>query len=202
MISRVCIAVLAAVGAGGSVRADILQLDINALTAQAVDPAWGLAYTGTISVQNNAASTLAAILIEGSNQSFSGSIASLAGSLTLSAGSVTGGALSLTMSEGSSFGATVVPGTGSVHVQVGEGFQVDALMQSGAFNGPTFAGVNVAAWAGNQLPASMLLSSFGPDAAGLDVDTDLELFVDVPAPGSVVLAGVGAWTIIGRRRRA
>jgi hypothetical protein len=196
--------------AGGANAANALQIDVNALTGQALDSGGnagafgGLTHTGSIMLSGDASSTLAGILFDGANQPIAaGQFQSFAGTINLVNGGVTGGSLMLALQNGDMFSATIVGGAGQVNVQAGQGFSIDGLLTTAQFNASTFAGVDITPWFSEQpLNGSFLNFTFGPDANGTDINTDIDIFVAIPSPLAGGLAGVGLMGLAARRRRA
>lgn len=207
--------VLAAVGfaaavASGAHAANVMQIDVNALTGQALDSGGnagafgGLTHTGSIMLSGDSSSTLAGILFNGANQPIAaGQFQSFAGTINLVNGGVTGGSLMLALQNGDTFNATIVAGQGQVNFQAGQGFSIDGLLTSALFNASTFAGVDITPWYSEQpLNGSFLNFTFGPDANGTDMNTDIDIFVAIPSPLAGGMAGVGLMGLAARRRRA
>lgn len=183
---------------------DELFIDINTLTATfAGDGAFGLNATGSINLVSNANSTLAGVRINGVAQTVTSSLLSYSGRIDLVNGGVTGGFVSVTNVDGSTYSASIVNGQGDISKQSGQGFSIDGLTFNGLFGNGAFAGVDVSAWFNAQpRPGSVLTFAFNPNAQGVDVNSDVDLYVLVPAPQA---AGLGFASLIGlaagRRRR-
>lgn len=211
-MNKCCTFIAAAVvglGAANAAHANsVLQLDINSLTAVASGP-FDTGFTGTITLMDDANSTLTDILIDGNAQNIaSGQLADFAGVITIVAGVVTGGNFSVTDINGAMYSATIVPASGHVGDSAGQTgpFMIDGLTFDGGFanlmNGTHFAGVDVSLWAqAPSLRGSFLEFKFGPDANGVDTDTDVDIFAVVPAPAPAGLAFAGLTGLAALRRR-
>ncbi len=189
-----------AIALAAAAHGQILQIDINGLTADSGGAFGGTSHTGTVAFSVDPDSFLVAVLIDGVSQSLSAELAGVQGVIELDNGVVIGGGFTIDASDGSQFIASLVAGAGIVRTQAGQGFRIQGLTFSGAFASANFAGVNVAAWGGNQLEGTFLLHSFGPDAGGIDTTTDLDVWVEVPAPAGTSLL-VFAGVMVARRRR-
>jgi hypothetical protein len=190
-----------------------LQLDVNSVSAQAYDANnvagfGGLAHTGTIVLSQTASSTLAGILFDGAAQTIAaGQLATFSGVINLNAGMVTGGTLNMTLNNTDTFTATIYGDAMSMIVfQAGQGFSLSGLLTSAFFGGPNpgdFAGISIAPWYSNQpLDGSFINFSFNPDGTGLDINTNVDIFLVVPSPLAGGMAGVGLMGLAARRRRA
>ena len=184
-----------------------VRIDTNNLTtATAGGVAFGgLTHTGTLNVSSNANSTLNSIFIFGNPAGLSAGLASFSATINLVNGFVNGGSLSILATDGSQYNATISGAAGRVNTQVGQGFRIDGLTFSGFFSnlvgGTNFAGVNVISPLNGFGPyeGSFLLSSYGPNANGVDQVTQFETYI-VPAPGAIMLMAA-AGTLGLRRRR-
>lgn len=196
--------------AGAASAANQLQIDVNALTGQATDAGGnagafgGLTHTGSILLSGDSSSTLAGILFDGANQPIAaGQFQSFAGTINLVNGGVTGGSLMLALVNGDTFNASIIGGVGQVSIQAGQGFSIDGLLTSALFNASTFAGVDITPWYSEQpLKGSFLNFTFGPDANGTDLNTDIDIFVVIPSPLAGGMAGAALMGLAARRRRA
>ncbi len=206
-------AILAAlVAAAGSVAsAGVLQLDLNALQAQAQNSAGvnsafgGVNHTGSILLSSGSLSHIADILVNGSAQNIaSGQLMSFTGQINLVNGGVTGGSFALTLVDNSTFTASILGGQGQVNTQAGQGFSIDGLITSALFSSNPFAGVDITPWFSAQpLGGSFIEFAFNPNAGtGFDGDTNLDIFVVVPSPLAGGMAGLGLMGLAARRRRA
>ena len=193
----------AGLSAGASGAITLFQTDINSFTASAGGPFGGTTHTGAVTFSANANTSLNAVRINGVAQPITPGIAlaGLSGQINLLNGFVQGGSLSILINDGSSYTATIAGGAGRVNVQVGQGFRIDGLTFDGVFGlvGGAYAGVPLpfgpGPWTG-----SLLISSFGPNANGVDAVTNLEVYAEVPTPGSAALVGL-AGVLAGVRRR-
>lgn len=180
-----------------------LFIDINTLTARFVGGAFGLHATGSINLASNNNSSLAGVRINGVAQAITSTLASYSGRIDLVNGGVVGGFVSVLNADGSTYAASIVNGAGSVSKQAGQGFSIDGLTFNGVFGSGAFAGVNVTPWFNAQpRPGSVLTFAFSPNAQGVDINSDVDLYVLVPVPQA---AGLGFVSLIGlaagRRRR-
>jgi hypothetical protein len=194
-------------------------VDINALrvgaenAAGAPAPFGGVTHTGALALTNDDNSLLVGVAIDGQSQVMTaGLVMTFAGRIELAGGFVTGGSFLVSMSDGSSFSASIVPGEGRVRTQAGQGYRVDGLLFNTVFansvpaNQNKFAGVDINALTrGGPIDGSFLNFGFLPDAAGVDRNADLDVsFVGDTAPMPAA-AGLGLVGVIGagcvRRRR-
>lgn len=184
-----------------------LHIDLNSISVTADGAFDGETHTGGLIVGMDLDSELHRLEIDGVSQSMSAHLVGLDGNVQLENGAVVGGDFLVTLSDGASYAASVGSGAGDVSPQPGQGFMVDGLTGSGAFDeladGKDFGGVDVTPWLDVRggVDGSFLLFGFGPNASGLDSDVNLELYlVDVPAPGTVVLGSMGM-AFANRRKR-
>ncbi len=185
----------------------LLQIDLNSLTATASSAGFSTSFTGTISLSDDANSTLNGVKIDGTSQTIGAGfvLSSLTGSITTVGGAVTGGSFSVSVSDGfttDTYTASIVAGSGSINTQAGQGFTIDGLTFSGFFSSTSFAGVNVSVWDSNEpLTGSFLNFAFDPGAGTTDADADLDVFVVVPLPTGAGLGLAGLIGLAGVRRR-
>ncbi len=206
MIAASALIGLSAVGAAHA--GNELQFDVNSLTASA-NGVFGTGFTGSVSLVDDSNSTLTDMLINGTAQGIAaGQLGSFTGSITIVAGAVTGGSFTITDTSGASYTATIVNGSGTVSNSPGATgpFRIDGLTFNGTFaglsGGTDFAGVDVTTWSSVQpLTGSFLQFKFGPDAQGVDTNTDIDIFAVVPLPTPVGLGVAGLVGIAGLRRR-
>lgn len=213
MMKKSCIftaAALVGLGVAGAASADtVLQFDVNALTATAVPDGGGslpfdTSFTGTITLADDANSTLNDLFINGSAQGYTGSMSDFTGSITLVNGVVTGGSFTITDIGGDTYTASIESGSGSVGTAAGNSgpFTIDGLTFLGTLSDSMFANVDVSPWFDVQpLSGSFLQFTFGPDAQGVDTDTDVDIFAVVPLPGPAAMGFVGLAGLVGLRRR-
>lgn len=182
-----------------------LRFDVNSLTiATSGGGAFGgLIHTGTLTLTGDANTFLAGVLIDGSPVAFSYSTIALSGTITLDGGSVTGGSFSVTIDGTEIYSSSILGGSGSVNTQAGQGFTIDGLTFAGAFSTTSWAGVDVTIWdAAEPLHGSFLNIAYNPGVTGVDVDSDMEVFVVIPLPSAAGLASVGLIGLASRRRRS
>lgn len=192
-------AIVAGLGVAERVQADVVQLDLNGLTADAGGAFDGMGHSGSLSITANGSSSLNAIIVDGVQMNFTASLQSLTGSISTAFGAVTGGNISINLDDGSVFSAMIADGSGQI-AQGGSqvGFIIPANFHSGSFNGPAFAGVDVSGFSG-EVTGQLLLFGYTPNASGVDGSTNVDMFL-VPAPGAIALL-VMAGVVSGSRRR-
>lgn len=197
------------------------QFDVNNLTFQARNSLGapgafgGLSHTGSLVFTDVLPTTeLVAVLMRVDNGPFIAqpgspwALSDAAMTINLNNGMVTGGSLSIDIGGGPGGGgdrysATINPG-GMVSPFVGGGFVIEGLTSAGAFSDASFGPVGVADFFAAQgtppfLNGSFLAFRIQPDPNGGGF-ADLDAFVsNIPAPGSLVLLGIGL--VIGARRR-
>jgi hypothetical protein len=193
-------------GAGVASATQVLQIDVNALTATAA-PGFSVGYTGSVDLTTNANTELAGILINGANQSISGTLDGFTGTIELVNGDVAGGSFAVSVLEAdmmtvNTYSATISGAEGSVNTQAGQGFSIDGLTFAGTFSSAVFAGVDVSDWFDAQpLTGSFLQFAFNPNAMGVDGDSDIDIFVVVPLPAGGAMAFAGLAGLASVRRR-
>ncbi len=184
-----------------------VQIDVNALTATAA-PGFSTSYTGDVVLSTNVNSMLAGMLIDGVGQSITGTLSDFNGTINIVGGAVTGGGFTVEVLESdlvtmNTYSATIVAGSGTVGTQAGQGFTIDGLTFAGVFSSATFAGVDVSPWfAAQPLFGSFLQFAFSPNAAGVDVQSDIDIYATVPLPAGSAMAFVGLAGLAGVRRRS
>lgn len=211
----VCAGVLAGVSSLASA-STVLAIDINGLAVQSLNSALnpaafgGVTHTGAVSIAHDGNSILAGVSIDGVNMPKTPGLSLTAsGRIDLLNGNVMGGFFSVLLSDGSAYDASIVSGAGKVTTQVGQGFKIDGLTFNGLFSDSglpgmvdRFAGVDISAFTSLEpLFGAFLQFAFSPNAQGYDADSDLDLVVTIPLPGSAGLAAVGLLGLASRRRR-
>ncbi len=207
---------LASAAAAASAATQLL-IDVNGLAAQATlgngsNGFGGLTHTGAITLTKDSNSVLAGVAIDGVNQATTpGLTMAFTGVINLINGQVAGGSFNISLSDGSSYVASIASGVGAIATQAGQGFQIDGLTFAGFFgdNGQPafvdrFAGVDIGPWAvGEPLAGSFLNFAFRPDAGGRDSDADADIFVvtSIPAPMAATAGAFGLAAVAGVRRR-
>jgi hypothetical protein len=210
MIRTFCATSVAALALAAGANAAVMQLDINGIQVRAGGPFDGVTHTGTLTITKAATGTLLDILVDGASQG--GAVLSdFSGEIELFNGNVVGGFLSIFDGDGDRYDAAIGQ-AGRVNTQAGRGFRIDGLTFAGVFSGPVqedasffdFGGVDVSAIFGadafnETLEGSFLLTSFSPDANGIDTRADIDVFI-VPTPGTAALAGLAGIAILRRKR--
>jgi hypothetical protein len=217
---RTLFAAAAVAGLAASVSAQVrtMQFDVNSLAFQAfagpngtggAAPFAGLTHTGSLVLQDQAAlSVLNDIAMQTGGignpflpQSFTGSLTDASVIINLSGGSVTGGTLMMEVG-GSDTYSTTIGASGNVTTYVGGGFKIEGLTSGGTLTDADFAGVAVPDFfaQSGSLAGSFLNFRIQPDAQGAG-NADIDIFVTVPAPGSLALLGLGGLAAVRRRRR-
>jgi len=212
MRSTYALSAVAVALAAGAANAGVMQLDINGIQVRTGGAFDGVTHTGTLTITKATTGTLLDILVD--NQSTGGApLSDFGGEIELVNGNVVGGFLSATDGDGDTYFATIGDEGGRVNTQAGRGFRIDGLTFSGVFftntgerglPGMMFGNVNVAEVFGSRafdesLEGSFLLTSFSPDANGIDPRADIDVFI-VPTPGTAALAGLAGLAVIRRKR--
>ncbi len=194
----------------------VAAIDVNSLSVQSLNAVnnpsafGGLTHTGALAISQDANSVLAGVSINGVNQTKTpGLTLTASGRIELLSGNVMGGFFNIQMSDGSGYSASIVSGIGKVTVQAGQGWKIDGLTFAGLFTDSglpgmidRFAGVDISAFAAAEpLFGAFLQFAFSPNAQGHDADSDLDLIVSIPLPGSAGLATLGMLGLASRRRR-
>lgn len=184
-----------------------LHLDLNSVAVAADSDFNGETHTGLLTIAKDSDAEVYLLEIDGSAQAMAADLGDLIGTVELVNGQVVGGDFLVTLTDGTSYAASIGSGVGDVSEHRGQGFMVDGLTQLGAFDdladGHMFGGVDVSPWldARGGLDGSFLLFGFNPNAVGFDGDVNLELYLTaVPAPGTVVLGSMGM-VYANRRKR-
>jgi len=182
-----------------------LQIDINSVTIDsggaAVDPN---TFTGSLQFSANANTNLAAISFENDLQTVTASLVSLSGVVNYTDGAPTSGSFFVGLSDGSSYMADVDTRFSSL-VSFTTGIGGTASTNLGNFGGlvggSLFGGADVTPWNFGDAEGSVFFSGFEPDSSGVDTNANLDIFVNIPAPGlgAFGLAGLG---LALRRRRS
>ena len=171
---------------------NVLQFDVNSLTADAGGEFDGTSHTGTITLGQDGTTTAASILINGTAQMMSSMLSAFKGSIDLVNGQVVGGGIALSFDDGSMYSATIQAGAGSVKTAADPGgigpgpYTIDAVTDGGAFSnlvgGTHLGGVDVSQWsdAMNTI-GSFIFFKFGPNDDGFDNNTDIDVFVTAVA---------------------
>ncbi|MBL8764900.1 MAG: hypothetical protein JNM07_11585 [Phycisphaerae bacterium] len=204
--------------AGNAMAVQTLQYDTNNLRSQATPSGGGslpfsTTFTGTVNVTDDANARIAGLILNGLDQGV-GPISSanfdFLLTITLVNGGVTGGSISVATMD-NTYSASILPGSGTIKTQAGQGFQIDGLTFNGNFTGmglagspgnTTVVGVDISAFmVGYPLVGSFLNFAFSPNSSGTDANADVDLYVQVPLPGAACLGLVGMGIVAGRRRR-
>lgn len=170
---------------------------------------FGVDFTGSISMAEDATSILAGVLIDGLSQSINGTLSSFSGQIDFLNGDVDGGQFTVSVLESdavtvNTYTAQIMSGEGGINTQAGSPgqFSIDGLTFEGFFSSDLFAGVDVSDWNETEpLTGSFIEFKFAPDETGTDTDTDIDIFVIVPLPAGGALATVGLVGLASVRRR-
>ncbi len=206
--------ILALAGSAGlAMGQDLLQIDIDALSAQASGP-FSDTFTGDLLVFGSLANpdidgdaSILDVIIDGNSQNTGGAATdefSFEMSIFFDGGNVVSGELFVSHDANGSentYSTALVPTDESAILDAGTFFIISALTTSGNWtdsNG-TFLGVNVAPW-GQNVDGFFAQINFQPDSNFTDTDTDVDVFMFVPAPGTALGLVVGLG-LMGRRRR-
>lgn len=209
-MKRMSVAAVAALAMGSAASADTtLQIDLNSLLTTGGGSSFDQNFTGTLSINDDANSTLNDILINGNSQGIaSGLLRDVTGSISILSGTVTGGSFSVdawdtvAQTTFNTYSASIVSGSGAVVPQAGQGWSIDGLTFSGLFSSTTFAGVDVTPWDNAEpLSGSFINFAFSPDSSGSDADSNMDVFVVIPLPSTAGLGFLGLAAIGAQRRR-
>ena len=204
----------------------MLDIDINSLTIRSFDgfggtgnevPFDGITHTGSLVLGTDEGANpthLAALSIDLVAQT-APTLSSISGFIDLNNGMIDGGNVTVAVDGTSTATDTytfdLVGGSGQMHDfrPFNFGFFLSADTEEGRFSGPTFGVVDVALWDKFEpLDGTFVQFKFEPDAAGLDMDADVDLRVlaVVPVPSSLwtglsLLACLGSFRLYRRMRR-
>lgn len=181
---------------------NLIRFDFNSVSADAGGAFAGTNHTGAVNVWNDPDTSFVGAAINGNPVVPTGALSSLSAMINMVAGgTVGGGAFTVVLDQGETL-TGVLGGGGAVFPQAGQGFSVDGFVFTATFSnlvgGLFFGGVNVGQF-GTQFNGSYLLSAYGPNGQGFDDNANLEIYLEIPAPGAAALAGVAG--IAGARRR-
>jgi hypothetical protein len=207
LVRAALLGVVPVLAAGSADAAMMLQMDVNSATVSADGAFAGVNHTGALTFGwTSEVTTLFDILIDDATTGASPVTASVSGMIQLVDGQVDGGFITVEafdagmMSLGV-FTTEILPGAGQVTEQAFVGYKIDGLLAGGSFDSDSFNGVDVTEWRANEpLDGSFLTFAYNPDAMGVDSAVDLDLWVNVPAPGAVALFGLGGIVALKRRR--
>ena len=210
MIRTFCATSVAALALAAGANAAVMQLDINGIQIRTGGAFDGTTHTGTLTITKAATGTLLDILVDGASQG-GAVLGDFSGEIELSNGNVVGGFLNIIDGDGDRYDAAIGE-AGRVNTQAGRGFRIDGLTFAGVFSSPVgddasffnFGGVDVGAIFGanafnETLEGSFLVTSFSPDANGIDTRADIDVFI-VPTPGTAALAGLAGIAVLRRKR--
>ncbi|MGD9692482.1 MAG: hypothetical protein AB7G17_10715 [Phycisphaerales bacterium] len=194
--------VAAALAASASAGVNAIRLDINGAATNSGGPFAGVAHTGALVVSNDANTSFVGASLNANPVVPTGAVSFLNTVIDTVLGATTGGVFTIILDQGETL-TGALSGGGSIFPQAGEGFSIDSLVFTATFSnligGTHFGGVNVGQF-GTSFSGSFLLSAYGPDANGFDDSTNIEIFLDIPTPGSFALAALAGLTAIRRRR--
>ncbi len=199
--------------AGMAIAQDVLQVDVDALSAEA-SGTFSDTFTGDLLVFGSLANpdidgdaSILDVVIDGNSQGTGGAAPgafSFEMAMTFANGEITAGEISLSADATGSentYTADLVATNGGAILDAGAFFIVSALTTNGNWtdsNG-SFLGVDVTPW-GQNVDGFFAQIDFNPNDNNIDLDTDVDVFMFVPAPGTALglVAGLG---LMGRRRR-
>ena len=212
---RMCVllSVLGAIGTAASAQTT-LQVDINGLSTE-VDGVFSDSYTGGVHVFNtilspdfDADTNILDVLIDGSAQNTGGatfgqfSFEILADFVN---GSITGGSLTLSVDAFGSentYSSNLMPTQDGSILDIGGGtFIIGGEFAGGDhWSNPSgsFLGVDIAPWGDADGFFAQIDVNFGGGL--MDPDTDVDVFMVTPAPGTLGLLGLGGLFAVRRRR--
>lgn len=190
-----------------------LQIDVNALSAQASGPL-SEEFTGRLEIFNLADdpdpnARILDLLIDGARQNTGGASSDLFEffmGLDFENGSIVSGEIRVAVdgagSENVYEALAVATIEGSI-IEIGGQFIIGGQTNLGTFVEPggTILDLGIAPW-GAAAPAEGLfvIGGLSPDGQGFDANADVDVFVLTPAPGSIAAMGLGLLAM-GRRRR-
>ena len=211
---RVALPVVASL-CGTAMAQDLLQIDTNAMTTRASGP-FSEEFTGSFSVLNTALepdidgdAMLLDLLIDGVRQNTGGADGdhfSFMLEIEFVDGDITSGSAMIAHDMSGSenvYTAELVASSGGAILEVGVGtFIIGGMTFNGLWEDAlgTFLDVDISPWGLFQPVEGRFADiAFTPDENHLDPDTDVDLFMVVPAPaGVMVFAAAG---LLCRRRR-
>lgn len=213
---RLTTAVCAVAASAGLAQAQtLLQIDINALSAQASPAAFNVNYTGTLNVFASPANpdfdgdaSILDVLIDGMPQNTGGAApGTFAFEMTIDFvnGDITQGSLMVAHDQNGSenvYNASLAPTAGGAILDIGNGFVIGGLTFDGMWNSPagSFLGVDISTWGSAQpLMGYFANIQYQPNANGIDSDVDVDVF-QVPTPGALALLSLGGLAATRRRR--
>ncbi len=205
-------------GAPAAMADNILQIDIDALSAEA-SGAFSESFTGTLHIFNNATDAdlngnaeILDLLVDGTAQGTGGATTSEFAfdmNISFAGGEITSGSLTVAVDQGGSentYTASLAPTSGGAILDIGNGtFLVGGLTFNGLFADAdgTFLGVDITRWGSIQpVPGRFAQIAFTPNQDNIDSDTDVDVFIAVPTPAGAAMAGLGILGLAARRRRA
>lgn len=202
------LAAAGALAAHGHARAAMmLQMDLNSIVVEAEDGFRGVSHTGALTLSADADAELAGLLIDGQEQRPTANLSALTGQIDLVNGAVAGGEITVALGDGAVYTSLITTPEGRVNTQASQGFSIDGLTGAGAFDelpgGDMFGGVDLQPFLGPKrggFEGSFLLFAYGPAEGASDFNADLELYLTIPAPGSVALGATGLLVALRRGR--
>ncbi|MCB9846151.1 MAG: PEP-CTERM sorting domain-containing protein [Phycisphaeraceae bacterium] len=190
-----------------------LQVDFDALSAMVSGP-MSESFTGSLHVYNTLANpdidgdaSILDVLIDGDSQQTGGaSVAGFAFDMMIRFldGRLTGGELMFSVNQSgteNTYASTILPSPTVSILQIAPNrFILGGLLGEGAWSEGigTFLGVDINPWATSVGSFSQIEMNFG--ANRLDPDTDVDVFLNIPAPSSLALLGLGGLVATRRRR--
>ena len=222
---RTLIASVSALAIAGSALGDVtqtLQIDTNALTAQASGP-MSTSFTGHIDVFNRSEqgdqgggdldpnARILDLLIDGARQNTGGAATDAFNfnmSLDFIDGNIVEGSIQVGVDANASeniYSTQVVPVDDGSIIEFGGSFLIGGTTFDGEFASPagSFLDVGVSPWGSTQ-PAqgTFAFLAYEPDGAGFDANADVDVYIVTPTPGTLAMLGTGLLVAARRRRSA
>lgn len=190
-----------------------LQIDVNALTAQASGPL-SIDFTGrleifTLAVDPDPNARILDLLIDGTRQHTGGAASDMFEffmALDFESGSIVSGEVRVAVDAAGSeniYEALALPTIEGSILEFGGQFLIGGQTQGGVFTQPqgSILDLGIGSW-GSAMPNEGLFAIIGlnPDGQGFDANADVDVYILTPAPGVLATIGLGLFAT-GRRRR-